>query len=223
MRSLKGKTMFITDASRGIGRAIALRAAADGANIAIASKTDEPNPKLPGTIHTVADEIIAAGGRAAISKQKPRPLGRAGNGARASDGERHPVGNDNQHLRLATTVSELQTKSGFSFLQQAVRLWRGVRHAVVDVEVSYSYRVEVLPETYPEVRTVASDTVAFLQNYPEKKAYWERYARDAAAKLFRDYGVFSSLTVTLVIHPDELRTYLRTATATVVGAPRMQA
>jgi NAD(P)-dependent dehydrogenase (short-subunit alcohol dehydrogenase family) len=63
MRSLKGKTMFITGASRGIGRAIA-RAAADGSNIAIASKTDEPNPKLPGTIHTVADEIIAAGGRA---------------------------------------------------------------------------------------------------------------------------------------------------------------
>jgi citronellol/citronellal dehydrogenase len=64
MRSLKGKTLFITGASRGIGRAIALRAGADGANIAIASKTDEPNPKLPGTIHTVADEIVAAGGRA---------------------------------------------------------------------------------------------------------------------------------------------------------------
>ena len=64
MRSLKGKTLFITGASRGIGRAIALRAAADGANIAIASKTDEPNPKLPGTIHTVATEIVAAGGRA---------------------------------------------------------------------------------------------------------------------------------------------------------------
>jgi citronellol/citronellal dehydrogenase len=62
MRSLKGKTLFITGASRGIGRAIALRAAADGANITIASKTDEPNPKLPGTIHTVADEIVAAGG-----------------------------------------------------------------------------------------------------------------------------------------------------------------
>ena len=64
MRSLKGKTLFITGASRGIGRAIALRAAADSANIAIASKTDEPNPKLPDKIHTVADEIVAAGGRA---------------------------------------------------------------------------------------------------------------------------------------------------------------
>ena len=58
------RVIVVTGASRGIGRAIALRAAADGANIAIASKTDEPNPKLPGTIHTVADEIVAAGGRA---------------------------------------------------------------------------------------------------------------------------------------------------------------
>lgn len=62
--SLKGKTLFITGASRGIGLAIALRAAADGANIAIAAKTAEPHPKLEGTIHTAADEIEKAGGRA---------------------------------------------------------------------------------------------------------------------------------------------------------------
>ncbi|MDP2699117.1 NAD(P)-dependent oxidoreductase [Thalassospira sp.] len=61
---LKGKTLFITGASRGIGKAIALRAARDGANIAIIAKTDEPHPKLPGTIHTAAAEIEAAGGRA---------------------------------------------------------------------------------------------------------------------------------------------------------------
>ena len=54
MASLAGKTIFLTDGSRGIGRAIALRAARDGANIAIASKTAEPHPKMPGTIHTVA-------------------------------------------------------------------------------------------------------------------------------------------------------------------------
>lgn len=64
MRSLKGKTLFITGGSRGIGRAIALRAAADGANVAIASKTDKPNPKLSGTIYSVAEEIRAAGGHA---------------------------------------------------------------------------------------------------------------------------------------------------------------
>jgi citronellol/citronellal dehydrogenase len=64
MMSLKGKTLFITGASRGIGLAIALRAARDGANIAIAAKTDTPNPKLPGTIHTAAEEIEQAGGRA---------------------------------------------------------------------------------------------------------------------------------------------------------------
>jgi len=64
MSSLKGKTLFITGASRGIGLAIAKRAAADGANIAIAAKTSEPHPKLPGTIHSAAQEVEAAGGKA---------------------------------------------------------------------------------------------------------------------------------------------------------------
>src|SRR5512140_318622 len=62
--SLKNKTLFITGASRGIGLAIALRAAKDGANIAIAAKTTEPHPKLPGTIFTAAEEIEKAGGKA---------------------------------------------------------------------------------------------------------------------------------------------------------------
>jgi citronellol/citronellal dehydrogenase len=62
--SLAGKTLFITGASRGIGLAIALRAARDGANIAIAAKTATPHPKLPGTIHTAAEAIETAGGRA---------------------------------------------------------------------------------------------------------------------------------------------------------------
>ncbi|KAK7073002.1 Hydroxysteroid dehydrogenase-like protein 2 [Halocaridina rubra] len=61
---LKGKTIFITGASRGIGKAIALKAAKDGANIVIAAKTAEAHPKLPGTIYTAADEIEKAGGRA---------------------------------------------------------------------------------------------------------------------------------------------------------------
>jgi citronellol/citronellal dehydrogenase len=62
--SLQGKTLFITGASRGIGLAIALRAARDGANIAIAAKTETPHPKLEGTIYTAADEIKKAGGQA---------------------------------------------------------------------------------------------------------------------------------------------------------------
>jgi citronellol/citronellal dehydrogenase len=64
MASLKGKTLFISGASRGIGLAIALRAARDGANVAIAAKTAEPHPKLKGTIYTAADEVRAAGGKA---------------------------------------------------------------------------------------------------------------------------------------------------------------
>lgn len=64
MATLKGKTLFITGASRGIGLAIALRAARDGANIAIAAKTADPHPKLPGTIFSAAKEIEAAGGQA---------------------------------------------------------------------------------------------------------------------------------------------------------------
>jgi citronellol/citronellal dehydrogenase len=63
MTKLKGKTLFITGASRGIGKAIALRAARDGANLVVAAKTDQPHPKLPGTVHSAVEEIQAAGGR----------------------------------------------------------------------------------------------------------------------------------------------------------------
>ena len=62
--SLAGKTLFVTGASRGIGFAIALRAARDGANVAVAAKTAEPHPRLPGTIYSAAEEIERAGGRA---------------------------------------------------------------------------------------------------------------------------------------------------------------
>jgi citronellol/citronellal dehydrogenase len=64
MATLAGKTLFITGASRGIGKAIGLRAAADGANVVIAAKTTEPHPRLPGTIFTAAEEIEKAGGKA---------------------------------------------------------------------------------------------------------------------------------------------------------------
>ncbi|WP_049621610.1 SDR family oxidoreductase [Frateuria defendens] len=68
MASLSGKTLFITGASRGIGLAIALRAARDGANVAVAAKSGVPNPKLPGTIHTAAAAIEEAGGKALALK-----------------------------------------------------------------------------------------------------------------------------------------------------------
>jgi citronellol/citronellal dehydrogenase len=64
MASLKGKTLFITGASRGIGHAVGLRAAQDGANIVIVAKTAEPNPKLPGTIYSAAEDMEKAGGKA---------------------------------------------------------------------------------------------------------------------------------------------------------------
>jgi citronellol/citronellal dehydrogenase len=64
MENLRGRTIFITGSSRGIGREIALRCARDGANVVITGKTTEPHPKLPGTIHSVAEEVIAAGGQA---------------------------------------------------------------------------------------------------------------------------------------------------------------
>lgn len=66
--TLANKTIFITGASRGIGRAIALRCAKDGANIVIAAKSDQPHPKLSGTIHTVAKEVEEAGGKALAIK-----------------------------------------------------------------------------------------------------------------------------------------------------------
>ena len=63
MSTLRGKTLFITGASRGIGLAIGVRAARDGANVAIAAKTAQVDARLPGTIYTAAKEIEAAGGR----------------------------------------------------------------------------------------------------------------------------------------------------------------
>lgn len=64
METLQGKTLFITGGSRGIGQAIALKAANEGANIVIAAKTTEPHPRLPGTIYTAAAEVEAVGGKA---------------------------------------------------------------------------------------------------------------------------------------------------------------
>ncbi|CAI8761067.1 SDR family oxidoreductase [Pseudomonas sp. IT-P395] len=86
--SLQGKTLFITGASRGIGREIALRAARDGANIAIAAKSAEPHAKLPGTIHSVASEVEAAGGKALALQVDVRD----------EDGVRQALAQANEHF-----------------------------------------------------------------------------------------------------------------------------
>ena len=72
MTNLRGKTLFITGATRGIGYAIAERAAKDGANIAIIAKTTEPQPTLPGTIFTAAEDLIKAGGCLLYTSPSPR-------------------------------------------------------------------------------------------------------------------------------------------------------
>ena len=88
--TLKGRTLFVSGGSRGIGLAIARRAGRDGANVIIAAKTDRPNPKLPGTIHSAAEEIEAAGGRClpvvCDIRDEAQVLAAARQGAEAFDG-----------------------------------------------------------------------------------------------------------------------------------------
>jgi hypothetical protein len=84
---------------------------------------------------------------------------------------------NNEHHRFETSIADLETKSGFGFLQHAVPISRGVRYAVVDVEVSFLYRVEILPDNCPDVRTVVSDTLAFLQNYRRALVETPAFAR----------------------------------------------
>jgi citronellol/citronellal dehydrogenase len=107
MRTLKGKTLFITGASRGIGKAIALRAAADGANIVIAAKTTEPHPKLPGTIFSAAAEIEAAGGKAlalAVDIREPEQIARAVTQAVAAFGGIDVLVNNASAINLTNTL-----------------------------------------------------------------------------------------------------------------------
>jgi citronellol/citronellal dehydrogenase len=108
MTGLLGKTIFITGASRGIGREIALKCARDGANIVIAAKSTEAHPKLAGTIHTVADEVKAAGGKALALKLDVRneeEIASAVNQAAEHFGGIDILVNNAGAIRLTTTES----------------------------------------------------------------------------------------------------------------------
>src|SRR5262252_9566854 len=105
MTGLAGKTLFITGASRGIGLAIALRAAREGANIAIAAKTEHPHPKLPGTIFTAAEEIEKAGGRAL-----PLAVDTRGTLAVAKFAIDHLAKSANPHMLMISPPLDIQEK-----------------------------------------------------------------------------------------------------------------
>ena len=108
MPALSGRTLFITGASRGIGLAIARRAARDGANIVIAAKTEAPHPKLPGTIHTAAGEIEAAGGHAlpvAVDIRDETAVGRAVGAAVARFGGIDVLVNNASAISLTGTAA----------------------------------------------------------------------------------------------------------------------
>jgi citronellol/citronellal dehydrogenase len=105
--SLKGKTLFITGASRGIGLAIGLRAARDGANVVIAAKTAEPHKKLPGTIYSAAEEIEKAGGQAlplVVDVREPESIGAAVDAAVARFGGIDICVNNASAIQLTGTL-----------------------------------------------------------------------------------------------------------------------
>ncbi|HTJ25559.1 MAG TPA: NAD(P)-dependent oxidoreductase [Candidatus Limnocylindria bacterium] len=116
--SLAGKTLFITGASRGIGLAIGLRAARDGANVVVAAKTVEPHPKLPGTIHSAAAEIETAGGSAlavACDVRSEEQIGAAVSAAIERFGGIDVVVNNASAIRLGGTA-QIDTKA-FDLMQ----------------------------------------------------------------------------------------------------------
>ena len=112
MTTLANKTLFITGASRGIGKAIALRAARDGANIIIAAKTATPHPRLPGTIYSAAEEIQAAGGKALPLVVDIRDGNRVAEAVAEAVADAAPKHEDGLRLRLPGLESEESERAG---------------------------------------------------------------------------------------------------------------
>ena len=138
--SLKGKTLFITGASRGIGLAIALRAARDGANIAIAAKTETPHPKLEGTIYTAAEQIEKAGGKALplVGRRARRGRGEGRDRKDRGDIRRHRHRRQQRQRRIAHAGRRdrhealrpdagINTRGTFMVSKYAIPHWRRPR------------------------------------------------------------------------------------------------
>ena len=137
--NLAGRTLFITGGSRGIGLAIALRAARDGANIAIAAKTAEPHPKLDGTIHSAAEAIDAAGGRALPLMLDVRDAEAVESAvARAAEHFAAHYGSEAQRARVSMANQARRSRERAAGRQARRRgagrhaLWRGASELAVD-------------------------------------------------------------------------------------------
>jgi hypothetical protein len=115
---------------------------------------------------------------------------------------------------IAAQPGSMRQETGFGFVQKAVPVSRGDRYAVVDVELNFIYKLDLAEDKYPDLRDVVKRTLSFIQDAPDKKRYWELIARDGALQILTEYPAYRSVTLTLVVHPDDQKTYLRRATST---------
>jgi hypothetical protein len=118
----------------------------------------------------------------------------------------------------ATAVSEVVS---FAIQHRSIGLQRAKRIAVVNSEVRLTYAPGAAPAAYPDSVKVAEQILAFLQKYPDKDAYYEVIARALAASILDQYEAVQAVKVKLEIEPDEVRSYVRVATAEVTRAAPM--
>jgi hypothetical protein len=113
--------------------------------------------------------------------------------------------------------SVVSTRVGFAFSQSAVPVFHMERTSVVDLRVSMTYRLSADLKDYPDTKKLVPDAIGFLQNYPDKQAYWESYASGLAVELLSKHAALRMVQVVLVIQPDDQRSYVLTATASATA------